>query len=217
MAAVLLCFSTLFMHSNAHAQGAFFCPDSTVPYLGPDWSGPFNSPVEYIEGTSCGVIVIFCVRMEISGGDTTPDYYIDAVNPVDSATCAIDFSPLQIILGGIAMFEADTSIIESGSGGFAIHVPYCVGGSFQPVKFTINFCWEQVIPPIWVLPPQYLPCVSDPSYCVTSCELCRNVSTGKMEETDCSSSGTFEGPCATIPPDGAWINGVCYDINPCSH
>jgi hypothetical protein len=150
---------------------------------------------------------------------TIPDYYIEAINPIDSTLCADELTQKQIILGGISTFEADTAVLNGDSDGYAITIPLCVGGNYQSVKYTTGYCWTQsFLPP----PPGgggstafFVICSGDISYCVTNCEWCTNVVTGKKEETNCTSSGHFQGECSN-PPSGAWVTGDCYDISPCN-
>ena len=193
----------------------FTCPSSSFPSPGTTWYGPLYMN-ELISGTMCTVQITFCEGVESDG---TIDFYIEAVNPSD-ADCGPPLTQSQLILGGIAAFESDPNVLSVG-GGPIFTIPSCVGGYYQEVSYTVAYCWQMAWPPPpppdchCGITPFYIPCTGDVSYCVKSCEWCYDVASSQYEETNCTSSGTFQGECSDPPPDG-WVTGTCYDIHPCN-
>jgi hypothetical protein len=174
------------------------CPGSSGPAPDPSLPGDaWNSKTITITvpGTSCTETITYCWRF-LGGGNN--QVWVSNIQP--GAGCD-GVSPSILINAGV-IAATDSMLIENTG---IVACPN-VGPQLQ-VSYYVASCWEKFGASGEY---GYAPCVTD-SYCVTSCDVCRDPVTLNVVYSNCTNSSVGDPVCAP-DPGFEWLNGQCYTI-----
>jgi hypothetical protein len=188
---------------NVRAQ----CPDpSPIPPLTPAWSDAGCEHVQ-IAGTNCYATICVCSRT--IGNET--QFLIRSVQP-DATTDCNALPPEQIIHGAIDTYRA-------------IHRPHTdqippCPNAYLIQTYVIATCW--MLPAVGETNPwggvygdggyaPFVPCWNGTSWCVKTCQYCRNTTTVSIT---CTHSEQGSGNCTPLSQTYWWEIDKCYDLAP---